>query len=109
MSKDFHGGRTYAADSPQAVPGIGFSLGLALTWLKLRLADLLGVGHAAPDDPSPESPPGRPPFQPANDAESDAELRLVSMFQVFDGPGNTATRFGEPRATQRRQTETQDR
>jgi hypothetical protein len=41
---------------------------------------------------------------PANDAELDGELRLVSMFQVFDGPGNKTTRFGR-----QRQTEAQDR
>ena len=107
MSKDFHGGRTYAADSHDGSPGFGFGVALKFAWLKAQLANLFGLARAAADG-SQEAAPSKPKPTPANDAERDAELRLVSMFQVFDGPGNAATRFGGSHVT-RRQAETQDR
>ena len=107
MSKDFHGGRTYAADSREGSPGFGFGIALKFAWLKAQLANLFGLGDAAAADGSQDAAPNRPLATPANDAERDAELRLVSMFQVFDGPGNAATRFGS--TSRRRQAETKDR
>lgn len=108
MSKDFHGGRTYAADSRDGSPGFGFGVALKFAWLKAQLATLFGLGRVRADG-SQEAAPNIPPVTPANDAERDAELRLVSMFQVFDGPGNAATRFGGAPAARGRHAETQDR
>lgn len=101
MSRDFHGGRTYSAEPLGGGPGIGFRIALVFAWLKSQVAQLFGLGRGA-ETSSPIS--DRHPVLPANDVELDGELRLVSMFQVFDGPGNKATRFGR-----QRQTETQDR
>jgi hypothetical protein len=101
MSKDFHGGRTYAADQPGSDSRPGFSVTRGLAWLGSQLASLFGLARTSTDTGK------RIPS--ANDAEQDAELRLVSMFQVFDGPGGAPTSLGRPRADRRRPAETQDR
>ena len=101
MSRDFHGGRTYSAEPQGGGPGLGFRIALGLAWLKSQLVQLFGLARAAEGSNADQD---RHPILPANDAELDCELRLVSMFQVFDGPGNKATRFGR-----QRQTEAQDR
>jgi len=91
MSRDFHGGRTYSPDPVGGGAGIGFQVALAFAWLKSQLAELLALaGHAA------EAADGEPIVFPANDDERDAELRLVSMFQVFDGPGGHPSTLGSP-------------
>lgn len=103
MSKDFHGGRTYSADPPGNGPGIGLRIALGFAWLKSQLAQLLGLARAT-DGSSHEDP-----VLPGHDVDFDGELRLVSMFQVFDGPGKKMTKFGPSRSARRREADTQDR
>ena len=99
FGKDFHGGRTYGADGSDGAPGFAFKVELAMAWLKARLRGLFAA--ALPGGGSTASPLG--PFAP--DAyERDAQQRLASMFQVFDGPGGPP-----PRRRRRRPANAQDR
>ena len=102
FGRDFHGGRTYGADASDGALGIGFRVELGLAWLKARLRGFLA---ATALDRSAASPLRL--FPPSDADERDAQQRLASMFQVFDGPGGAPPR--RPRRAGRSPADTQDR
>lgn len=72
--RDFHGGRTYAADPAEgAGPGIGFNFGLTIAWVKMKLSRLLKSPTSPSDlkDQHPD-PSGNPVFPMADFARARA-------------------------------------
>lgn len=72
--RDFHGGRTYAADPAEgADPGIGFNFALTIAWMKLKLSRLLRSSTSPSDlkDQQPDTS-GTPVFPMADFARARA-------------------------------------